>query len=109
VFIRRWLPELAPVPAVFLHEPWRLDPLQQHQLGWQLGHDYPAPIVEPEAAARQARQRIHARRQELGFAALADAIQERHGSRRAGLPASGRRARRQPVPASGQLQLDLEC
>jgi len=109
VFIRRWLPELAPVPAVFLHQPWRLDPLQQQQLGWQLGRDYPAPIVEPEEAARQARQRIHARRQELGFAALADAIQERHGSRRAGLPASGRRSRRRPASDPGQLQLDLGC
>jgi deoxyribodipyrimidine photo-lyase len=67
--------------------------LLQLKLDWQLGRDYPAPIVDPAAAARAARDRIHARRLEQGFGALADAIQERHGSRRSGLAPSGGRRR----------------
>jgi len=37
----------------------------------------PFPIVEPTIAAREAREKIWARRQELGFAELADAIQKK--------------------------------
>jgi deoxyribodipyrimidine photo-lyase len=112
VFLRRWLPELAAVPAVHLHEPWTMAPALQERIGCVLGVHYPLPIVDPLAAARDARERIWARRRELGFAELADAIQQRHGSRRSGLKASGggrrRRPQEQPADASArQLVLDL--
>jgi len=113
VFLRRWLPELAAVPAVHLHEPWTMTPALQERIGCVLGVHYPLPIVDPLAAARDARERIWARRRELGFAELADAIQQRHGSRRSGLKASGagrRRRRPQEQSADGsarQLVLDL--
>jgi deoxyribodipyrimidine photo-lyase len=113
VFLRRWLPELAAVPAVHLHEPWTMAPALQERIGCVLGVHYPLPIVDPLAAARDARERIWARRRELGFAELADAIQQRHGSRRSGLQASGgRRRRRRPQgeAADGsarQMVLDL--
>jgi deoxyribodipyrimidine photo-lyase len=65
--------------------------------------------VDPAAAARQARERIHARRRQAGFAARADAIQQRHGSRRSGLRPSRRRSgsRRGTTNGGRQLQLDL--
>ena len=108
VFIRTWLPELATVPVVHLHEPWRMDSLTQVRAGCILAEHYPLPIVDPTAAARQAREKIWARRQERGFAELADEIQNRHGSRRSGLPPSGRRPRRRRSPVvSGQQQLEL--
>ena len=95
VFIRRWCPELADVPAVHLHEPWAFNGVN--------------PIVDCADSARQAKEMIFAIRQSAGFDRHADAIQRRHGSRRAGLPASSRRRSRGRVidPSMQQLALDL--
>ncbi len=96
-FIRRWLPELAHLPTKFVHEPW-LAPAD-------LRRDYPAPMVDHEQAAREARAAITAIRRDPAHAAPARAIVHRHGSRRAGLPATERR-RKMPAPtAQGQLDL----
>ena len=105
VFIRRWLPELADVPAVFLHQPWMMDAATQGRAGCRLGADYPAPIVDWEAAAASAREQIWALRAQQGFAATADAIQQRHGSRRSGWRTSSSR-RRVKAPVD-QLSLNL--
>ena len=51
-FIRRYLPELAPLPDAALHAPWTLPYARQQALGVVLGRDYPAPIVD-HAAMRQ--------------------------------------------------------
>jgi len=112
-FIRRWLPELAVVPAVYLHQPWTMPLELQRRLGCELGRDYPLPIVNWAEAAALARDRLWGLRRQQGFAAAADAIQHRHGSRRSGLARSGGRRRtgraaaRAAAEASGQLSLDL--
>ncbi len=106
-FIRRWLPELRQVLAVYLHQPWTMDPATQQRVGCLLGRSYPLPIVDWTAAAASARERIWALREQEGFAAMAAAIQQRHGSRRSGLKRSGPRAKAARLAAAGQLSLDL--
>ncbi|MBP6016266.1 MAG: deoxyribodipyrimidine photo-lyase [Candidatus Promineofilum sp.] len=51
-YVRRWVPELAAIPAPAIHEPWRLKREEQQAFGCILGRDYPLPIVD-HAAARQ--------------------------------------------------------
>jgi deoxyribodipyrimidine photo-lyase len=51
-YVRRWVPELARLPAKVLHSPWTAPPLELRAAGVELGRTYPRPIVE-HAAARQ--------------------------------------------------------
>ena len=114
-FLLRWLSELRTVPVVHLHEPWTMDPETQRRVGCVLGMHYPLPIVDPTEAAREARKRLWDRRRQEGFRELADGIQQKHGSRRSGLPPSGagrRRRSRSGETGAGagaiQLWLDLD-
>ena len=53
-FIRAMLPQLAALPAAFIHAPESLPPLEARRLGFELGRDYPAPIVEHAYARNRA-------------------------------------------------------
>jgi deoxyribodipyrimidine photo-lyase len=114
VFIRRWLPELARVPLQRLAEPWQMTPAEQRAAGCVIGRDYPGPIVDAAAAVQHARQRLYGLRGSAAARAEADAIQQRHGSRKSGLPPSGRAGKgkapssaRRAGPPVATLQLDL--
>ncbi|MEM9145810.1 MAG: FAD-binding domain-containing protein [Pseudomonadota bacterium] len=100
VFTRRWVPELAEIPDRHLQEPWAAENADA-----VLGGRYPHRIVDHLAAAKAARERIWAVRRSEAFRAQADAIQDRHGSRRSGVPNRGRRGRRKAPQA--QLPLPL--
>lgn len=45
-YVRRYVPELAPVPTRYIHAPWTMPPEQQRQCGVHIGRDYPPPIVD---------------------------------------------------------------
>ncbi len=110
-FVRRWVPELADVPDVFVQEPWRWPDAAR-----LIGKRYPEAIVDLAARAAVAKQRIFGMRQGAEFLAAADAVQEKHGSRKSGMPPTSQRRsrgtgatlRRKSNPADhAQLKLDL--
>lgn len=92
VFIRRWVPELGGVPTAGLAAPWRLPADMQQRAGCVIGRDYPAPLVDERTALHQAKDRLYALRATPAARAEAAAIQGRHGSRKSGLPPTGRRS-----------------
>jgi deoxyribodipyrimidine photo-lyase len=53
-FIKRYVRELQPVPERYIHEPCKMPAQLQRDLGIAIGSDYPAPIVEHNAARTHA-------------------------------------------------------
>ncbi|MEM8990299.1 MAG: deoxyribodipyrimidine photo-lyase [Pseudomonadota bacterium] len=82
VFIRRWCPELAGVPSNRIHEPWKMKPEEQRAASCVLGEHYPRRLVDEVKAAREAREKVYARRRAEGFEEGKARILKKHASRR---------------------------
>jgi deoxyribodipyrimidine photo-lyase len=54
IFIKQWIPELAEVPLYLLHEPWKMNEMEQQFYNCKIGIDYPAPIVNIEETRKYA-------------------------------------------------------
>ncbi len=98
-FVRAYVPELDAVPDAFLHEPWR----------WPgaAGLPYPPPIVEHTAAAKAARDALYALRKGADHREAAREIAAKHGSRKAGIPMTGRKEKKS-AKAGGNSQLSFD-
>ena len=42
-YVKKWLPELLNIPKEFIHKPWDID---EEVKGFELGKNYPKPIVD---------------------------------------------------------------
>ena len=99
-FVRAHVPELKAVPDAFIHEPWRWPGASTLR--------YPQPIVDHAAAAKAARDALYALRKGSGHMEAAREIAAKHGSRKAGMPMTGRKAKATPKTVDpSQLTLDF--
>ena len=56
-YVRRFVPELGPVPDKYLREPWTMPAEVQRECGVMIGKDYPQPIVDRKKAREEALER----------------------------------------------------
>jgi deoxyribodipyrimidine photo-lyase len=105
-FVRAWVPELAGVPDRHLQEPWSYD-----GAGTIVGRLYPERIVDLKASTAVAKERIYGARRAAGFYDRADDIQDKHGSRKSGIPMRGQGAKKgapkRKAVVTDQLKFDL--
>ena len=52
-YLRRWLPELAALPARWIHQPWAAPQKVLDEAGIHIGADYPAPILDLDQTRRE--------------------------------------------------------
>lgn len=107
VFIARWCPELAALPPDLRHEPWTAPPEALAAAGVRIGETWPVPVVDHVEAGRAAHVAIWGVRTGAAFRAEADSVQQRHGSRKAGIRNRGQRPQRTRRPAPDARQATL--
>ncbi|MEB3207048.1 MAG: FAD-binding domain-containing protein [Vampirovibrionales bacterium] len=103
-FIRRWVPELATVPAPWIFEPHTLPDLEASRLGFRVGKDYPLPIVDHAEAYRQAKEALWQWKRTPEARAQAKIVLDKHGSRQQ--PAHRKARRATEAKASAALKTD---
>jgi deoxyribodipyrimidine photo-lyase len=74
-FVRCWLPQMRDVPDTWLFEPW-------HMPAHLTPHQFAQPVVDLVTATREAKQRLHARRQNTDVKAGKKAVIDKHASRK---------------------------
>lgn len=78
VFIKKWLPELNELPAVFALEPWKMTAIDQNYYGFETGRNYPTPIVNIKETYRFASKTLYGMKGNQDVKKHAKTILEKH-------------------------------
>jgi deoxyribodipyrimidine photo-lyase len=77
-FIKLWVPEIAHLPLPFVHEPWKMTSIDQGLYKFDMGVDYPLPIVQIEKTYKRASFELHEMRKNVSTLKEANRILQKH-------------------------------
>ncbi|MGB5982003.1 MAG: deoxyribodipyrimidine photo-lyase [Nonlabens sp.] len=77
-FLKKWVPELANLPLPYIHEPWKMPPMEQQFLNFDIKRDYYEKIVEVSLSRKRTQDTLYGIQKSIKAKAESQRIVEKH-------------------------------